>query len=75
MKSLAETLRGGEKKLLPKNYRSHNPKTWKHIHKMFGIQSETSLLINCGKISSLSTKKWGNSWPERSSLIAQNYYL
>ena len=29
--------------VLPK--RSHNPKTWKHIHTIFGIQPETSLLI------------------------------
>ena len=26
---------------------------------MFGIQPETSLLISCGRLSSLSTKKWG----------------
>ena len=30
---------------------------WEHIHCMFGIQSKTSLMISCGKGSSLSTKK------------------
>ena len=29
--------------VLPK--RSHNPKTWKNIHTIFGKESETSLLI------------------------------
>ena len=43
--------------ILPKSYRFHNPKTWKHIDEIFGLQSETSLLINCGKVSSLPNKK------------------
>ena len=30
---------------------------------MFGIQSETSLLISCGKFSSLSAEEWGSLWP------------
>ena len=30
-------------------------------YKIFGIQSETLLLINCGKISSLSIKNWESS--------------
>ena len=53
----------------------HNPKTCKNIHKIFGIQSETSLLINCAKVSSLSIEKWGSSWPENSSSVAQNCCL
>ena len=64
MKSLAETLRGGEKKLLPKNYRSHNPKTWKHIHKIFGIQLATLLLINCGKVLVCQPKSGGILGPK-----------
>ena len=44
------------------------------IHKIFGMQSEASLLINCGKKSSLSTEKWESSWPEKISWIAQNCY-
>ena len=47
------------------SFQVKNPKTWKHIHKMFGIQSEISLLINCGKLSSLSTKKLGIYCPEK----------
>ena len=31
---------------------------------MFGIQSETSLMISCGKVSSLATKKWGVFGPK-----------
>ena len=43
--------------VLFKSQRSHNSKTGKHIHKIFGVQSETSLLINCRKLSTLSAKK------------------
>ena len=32
---------GGENLVLPKSQRSHNPKTWKHILKRFGIYSKT----------------------------------
>ena len=35
-----------------------------YIHKIFGIHPETSLLINCGKISSFPPKKWGISCPK-----------
>ena len=50
--------------ILPKRSRSHNAKTGKHIHKIFGLWSETSMLINFRKVSSLSTEKWRSSWPE-----------
>ena len=50
--------------ILPRRSRSHNAKTGKHIHKIFGIWSETSMLINFRKVSSLSTEKWRSSWPE-----------
>ena len=64
-----------EKKLvLSQNKRSHNLETFEHKHKKFGTQSETSLLINCGKICSLSSKKLGSSWPESSSGITQIRY-
>ena len=41
-------------------FKSPNSKMWNHIHKIFDIQSETSLLISYGKVSSLSTEKWGS---------------
>ena len=53
--------RGFKDLLFPKSQWFQNPKTGKHIDKIFGIQSETSLLINYRKISSLSTEKWGES--------------
>ena len=65
----------GEKKLvLSQNKRSHNLETFERNHKKFGTQSGTSLLINCGKVFSLSSKKWGSSWPESSSGITQICY-
>ena len=45
-----------------------DPKTGKYIHKVFGIHSETSLIINCRKLSSLATKKWGE-------FLAQKQFL
>ena len=50
--------------VLPNRSRSHNAKTGKHIHKIFGIWSETSMLINFRKVSSFSAEKWLSSWPE-----------
>ena len=48
---------------------SHNLETFERNHKKFGAQSGTSLLINCGKLFSLSSKKWASSWRESSSGI------
>ena len=60
MKLLAENLCGGVKTLIFfQNKRSHNRETFKRNHKEFGTQSETSLLINCGKLFSLPSKKMG----------------
>ena len=53
--------------VLPKSYKSRNPKSWKLIHKKYGVQSETSLLLNYGKVSSLSVEMWESSLPESSS--------
>ena len=66
---------GAVKKLvLSQNKRCYNLETFKRKHKKFGTQSETSLLINCGKLFSLPSKKWGSSWPESSSGITQIWY-
>ena len=76
MSLLAENLSGGkEKKLVfSQNKRSHNLETFEPNHKEFGTQSGTSLLINCGKLFSLSSKKWASSWPESGSGITQICY-
>ena len=63
-----------KKLLLYKKKRSYNPESFQCNHKKFGTQSETSLLVNCGKIFSLSSKKWGNSRPESSCRKAQIFY-
>ena len=60
--------------VLSQNKRCYNLETFKRKHKKFGTQSETSLLINCGKLFSLPSKKWGSSWPESSSGITQICY-
>ena len=66
---------GGEKKLvLSQNKRSNILETFVRNHKKFGTQSGTSLLINCVKLFSLSSKKWGSSWPESGSGITQICY-
>ena len=58
----------GEKKLvLSQNKRPYNLETFECNHKKLGTESETSLLINCGKLFSLSSKKWRSSWPKSSS--------
>ena len=76
MNLLAENFcEGREQKLVfSQNKRSHNLETFEPNHKEFGTQSETSLLINCGKLFSLPSKKWGSSWPESSSGITQICY-
>ena len=48
-----------KKLIISQNKRSHNLETFEHNHKKFGIKLETSLLINCGKIFSLLSKKIG----------------
>ena len=60
--------------VLSQNKRCYNLETFKCKHKKLGTQSETSLLINCGKLFSLPSKKWGSSWPESSSGITQICY-
>ena len=47
--------------VLFKNKRSHNLETLKWIHTKCGALSQISLLLNCGKISSLSPEHWGSS--------------
>ena len=50
----------GEKKLvLSQNKKSHNLETFERNHEKFGTQTGTSLLINCGKLFSLSSKNEG----------------
>ena len=56
---------------------SYNIETFECNHQKFATQLRTEintatdlithLLINCGKHFSLSSKKWGSSWPESSS--------
>ena len=58
-----------EKLVLSQNKSPYNLETFECNHKKLGTQSETSLLINCGKVFSLSSKKWWSSWPESSSVI------
>ena len=56
-----------KKLVLSQNKRPYNLETFEcNHHKKLGTQSETSLLINCGKAFSLS---WWSSWPESSSVI------
>ena len=57
MNLLVENPRGAEKFSTSQKLKSHNPKTLKHVHKIFGIQSDTSWLINCGKVFNLSIEK------------------
>ena len=49
-------------------------KSWKHSPKTFSILLETSFLINCGKLSIISSK-WGESWPRSRSWVVQTCYL
>ena len=58
-----------KKLVLSQNKRPYNLETFECNHKKLGTESETSLLINCGKLFSLSSKKWQSSWPESSSVI------
>ena len=57
IKLLAKNLHGGEKFVFTKNWRCHHPKTWKHIHKILSRQTETPLVVICGKCSSLLIEK------------------
>ena len=50
MENLSE---GKKKTVLFKNKRPHDVETLKSVHKKIGILSETSLLMNYGKIFSL----------------------
>ena len=60
----------GEKKLvLSQNKRPYNLETFECNHKKLGTETETTSLINCGKVFSLPSKKWWSSWPESSSRI------
>ena len=56
-----ENLSEGNKIVLFKNKRSLN------LHKKCGALSQTSLPLNYRKISSLSPKHWGSSYPESST--------
>ena len=59
MKLLAKNLHRVEKIILSQNKRPQNPETFEFNHKKFGTQSDASLLINCGKVFSLSSKNEG----------------
>ena len=48
-----------KKLLLYKKKRSYNPESFQCNHKKFGTQSETSLLVNCGKILVCHPKNGG----------------
>ena len=50
-----------KKLVLSQNKRPYNLETFECNHKKLGTESETSLLINCGKLSSLPSKKWRSS--------------
>ena len=55
-----ENLREGTKTVLKKqSKRLDNLEILKSIHTKFGALSHSSLLLNCGNISSLSRKYWG----------------
>ena len=55
-----ENLREGKKQYLKKKSKKpHDLETLKSIHTKFGALSQTSLLLNCRNISSLSRKHWG----------------
>ena len=51
-----ENLREGKKQ---QNKRPHDLETLKSIHTKFDALSQTSLLLNCRNIYSLSRKHWG----------------
>ena len=64
---------GGEevkKLVLFQNKRPYNLETFECNHKKLGTESETSLLNNCGKLFSLSSKKLQSSWPGSSVIFA-----
>ena len=52
-----KSLWGVKKLVLSQNKRPYNLETFECNHKKLGTESETSLLINCGKLFSLSSKK------------------
>ena len=47
--------------------RAHNLETLGGIHKKNATLLETSLLKNCGKLSSLSPKNWGSLYQKRNN--------
>ena len=51
---------------------AHNPETLRGTHKKNGTLLETSLLKNCGKLSSLSRKNWGCLYQKSSNCKAYN---
>ena len=56
--------------VLSQNKRPYNLETFECNHKKLGTESETSLLNNCGKLFSFSSKKWQSSWPGSSVIFA-----
>ena len=56
-----------EKTLFFKSKRPHNLETLKWIHTKWSTLSQTSLLLNDKRISSLSPKQWGSSYPKSSN--------
>ena len=50
---------GVKKLVLSQNKRPYNLETFECNHKKLGTESETSLLINCGKVFSLPSKNGG----------------
>ena len=60
MKLYAENLREGQKSQYIFKTRTHYLETLASIHKTNATLLETSLLKNCGELSSLSRKNWSN---------------
>ena len=49
------------------NKTAHNLETFGGIHKENATMLETSLLKNCGKLSSFSPKNWGSLYQKSSN--------
>ena len=65
MKLCAETSVKGNKNQYIFKTRTHNLKALASIHKKNVKLLETSLLYNCGKLSSLSPKNWRDFTPKK----------
>ena len=57
---MQKTSMKGKKSIHFQSKRAHNLEALGGIHKKNATLLETSLLTNCGKLSSLSPKTWGS---------------